>query len=77
MPPPKHNSEEYYEHEFAIRKLADGYSVLVEQVEKNADGLREAREEILVLKTQRALFGALSGILGGGVVATVVKLLTH
>lgn len=77
MPPPKHQTEEYYDHEFRIRKLTDGVEVLVEQVEKNANGLREAREEILVLKTQRAFFGALSGLLGGGVVAAVVKLLTH
>lgn len=77
MPPPKQRSEDYYEHEFAIRKLTDVADVLTEQVEKNANALREAREEILVLKTRLGFVAAGAGLLSGGLVTAVVKLLTH
>lgn len=77
MPPPKQRSEEYYEHEYALRKLTAAVEVLTEQCEKNAEECRSNREEILVLKTRLGFVAAGAGLLSGGLVTAVVKLLTH
>lgn len=75
--PPRQRSEDYYQQEFALRKLSDAVEVLTEQAEKNAADVRSNREDILVIKTKIAFVAGGAGLVGGAIVATVVKLLTH
>ena len=78
MPPQKHpKSEEDFERDYAIRRLTDGVELLADQVEKNADGLRSVREDVLVLKTKLGFVAAGAGLVGGGLVTLAVRLLTH
>jgi len=59
------------EHEYAIRRLTELCESLLQQVEKNANAVRQNREDILVIKTKWGMVGVVAGVIS----ALIVKMM--
>lgn len=77
MAPPKRPDLNLQDHEYAIRALTSAVEALNKQCEENENTSRSNKEEILVLKTKLGFVAVGAGLLGGGAVTAVVRMLTH
>lgn len=77
MAPPKRPELSIQDHEYAIRELNSAVEMLNKQCEQNETMARQNHEDLLVIKLKIGWIAAGSGLIAGGVVSAVVKLLTH